>query len=120
MQPTITFKPVQLWCRNNIDGRNDVVARIAYVVLAERNGLSGRSFGELEVSYDPKAFTEFSDLSEPQVHEWIVRCLGRNGIQLQAQEAELQLVKMEQLAMTLAANASETLSPRGLPWVSHD
>jgi hypothetical protein len=113
---TITWKPVQLLCKNGIDGRNDVVSRIVFAVIAERDGLSGRSVSEVDVAYDPGQFTDFRELSEQQVVGWIMHVLGRNGVQLAEQEAEMRLSDAEAIAKMMASQTFEPMTPRGLPW----
>jgi len=112
----ITWKPIQLLCRNGVDGKDDVVSRISCVVIAERNGFSGRSLAEIDVAYDPGDFTEFGALSEDKVVGWVKGVLGRNGVQLVEQDAETLLSASEDLAMAMASRTSERMTPRGLPW----
>lgn len=104
MTTTYNWSLTKLLCREQHDGKNNVVITVMYECLADDGTHQISHHGICEIPYRGGNFTEFNDLTESQIWSWLQnQRLDRNSIE-QGLQRELDKQKIPAPVM------------RDLPW----
>lgn len=103
---SVTWSVVQMEYALAQDDKTNVVNNVHWQCIVAENEHFARAYGTIGISTeDLSNFTEFADLTEAQVVEWVKAALG-----------EEQVTQIEQ---GLASRVAEIINPTtgsGLPW----
>jgi hypothetical protein len=105
---TKTWSIEQMQCFPSIDGKQNVVYVVNWLLTATGNGNTVHIYNTANLEYTPGTpYTDYDKLTPEQVLGWVKNSLGNE--QVQAYEVEVDEL--------LAAKAAPQLVTNGLPWV---
>jgi hypothetical protein len=110
MPTQITWEVASVKCIPEIDGNENVVQQIEWLVTAKTDDFSGSVNGRQDIVYDAANFAPYESLTQPQMIQWVKTAMGSD-----------QVAQFETRAIELAQQIEPQISQEQpitvkLPW----